>query len=176
MHPIFTIGHSNRPADAFIELLKESGVETLIDVRSIPRSRTNPQFNLDVLAGTLQRSDIAFEHIAVLGGRRYRRKDLPPSENSYWQVAAFQAYADHAQTAEFGEGLERLIELARRERVAIMCSEAVWWRCHRRIIADYLLVRGLDIRHILAPGNIKEATMTPGGVAQPDGTLRYPPA
>lgn len=155
-------------------LLREAGVTLLVDVRSIPRSRTTPQFNQDTLPDSLAALDIAYRHLPALGGRRHHPKGAPPSLNTYWRVAAFQAYADYAQTAAFLGGLDELRGLARDRRCAIMCAEAVWWRCHRRIITDYLLAGGTRVEHIMGPGKVVPATLTPGARVLADGTLRYP--
>ncbi|GLU34901.1 DUF488 domain-containing protein [Trinickia caryophylli] len=172
--PFFTIGHSTRTLPEFIELLKASDVRLLVDVRSIPRSRTNPQFNEDTLPEALVAAGIDYRHLIELGGRRSRMRDVAPSQNGYWTHQAFHNYADYATTQPFLHGLSVLRELGHRQRCAIMCSEAVWWRCHRRIIADYLLARGEKVWHILGAGHVTEATMTPGARAQPDETLAYP--
>jgi uncharacterized protein (DUF488 family) len=171
---VFTIGHSTRTIDELVSLLHEAGVTMLVDVRSIPRSRAMPQFNIDTLPAVLEATGIGYTHLRALGGRRHHRKGSPPSLNTYWRVPAFRNYADYAETPEFRAGLETLRELARDARCAIMCAEAVWWRCHRRIIADYLLASGDRVEHILGPGQIVPATITPGAIVLPTGTLRYP--
>src|ERR1035437_4160598 len=130
---VFTIGHSNRSIEEFIALLEEHAIELLADVRTVPRSRTNPQFNRDTLPGTLKRHGIEYVHLAALGGLRGRRKDQQPSPNTFWENASFRNYADYAETDPFRDGLTELIHFARTQRTAYMCSEAVWWRCHRRI-------------------------------------------
>jgi uncharacterized protein (DUF488 family) len=176
--PFFTIGHSTRPLPEFIGLLKDSEIETLVDVRSIPRSRTNPQFNQDTLPDSLAPSRIDYLHVAELGGRRGRRKveDALASKlkNDYWTHPAFRNYADYAMTAPFQAGLVVLRELGHRRRCAIMCSEAVWWRCHRRIITDYLLMHGETVWHIMDAQHVNAATMTPAAQAQANGLLAYP--
>ena len=139
---IFTIGHSTRPIAEFLALLQQVAVDTLVDVRSIPRSRTNPQFNVDALPDTLADAGISYRHLPALGGLRHRQKGAAPSLNTFWQVAAFRNYADYAATDAFRTGLDELRALACDNCCAIMCAEAVWWRCHRRIIADYLLAAG----------------------------------
>ena len=171
---IFTIGHSTRTVAAFVEMLREAGVTLVVDVRSIPRSRATPQFNGDTLPDSLAADGIAYRHLAALGGRRHHRKGTPPSPNTLWRVPAFRNYADYAETAEFRAGLDALRALARDARCAIMCAEAVWWRCHRRIIADYLLAGGTRVEHIMAPGRTVEAVLTAGARLQPGGTVRYP--
>ena len=171
---VFTIGHSTRTVDELVALLREAEIGMLVDVRSIPRSRAMPQFNIDTLPAALEAAGIRYTHLRALGGRRHHRKGSPPSLNTYWRVPAFRNYADYAETSEFRAGLEALRELTRDDRCAIMCAEAVWWRCHRRIIADYLLAAGERVEHIMGPGKIVPATMTPGAVVLPDGILRYP--
>ena len=159
-----------------VALLRQAGVELLIDVRTVPRSRTNPQFNADALPAALAAAGIGYRHIAALGGLRHRPKDAPPSPNVLWRNEAFQAYADYAMTEPFREGLAELRDLAGRQICAIMCAEAVWWRCHRRIIADHLLAAGEAVTHIMGPDKIEPAKLTPGAQALPDGTLLYPTA
>lgn len=173
-NPFFTIGHSTRQLSEFVDLLKRSEVKTLIDVRSIPRSRTNPQFNRDTLPDALAPEHIGYVHLAELGGRRSRLKQDAPSPNAYWTHPAFRNYADYAMGNAFQEGLSQLLALGHHDRCAIMCSEAVWWRCHRRIIADYLLLRGETVLHIMDAHHTTTATMTPDAQPQPDGTLIYP--
>lgn len=172
---IFTIGHSTRTLADFVALLRQVDVTLLVDVRSIPRSRTTPQFNKDTLSDSLAAENIGYRHLGALGGRRSRRKGTPPSVNGYWRVEAFRNYADYAETEEFRVGLTALRDLARGDRCAIMCAEAVWWRCHRRIITDYLLAGGTRVDHIMGLRNVTHATLTPGALVLADGTLRYPP-
>ena len=172
---IFTIGHSTRSTAEFVALLRQVDVTLVADVRSIPRSRAVPQFNADALPESLAAEGIGYRHLADLGGRRHHPRNAPPSLNTYWQVAAFRNYADYAATAPFRTGLEALLALAQDHRCAIMCSEAVWWRCHRRIIADYLLAGGTPVRHIMGTGKVVPATLTPGAQVLPGGVVRYPP-
>ena len=172
-NPFFTIGHSTRSADEFIALLKEAQVQVVVDVRTIPRSRRNPQFNKDVLPDTLQEHQIGYEHMIELGGRRGKQPLAEPSPNTFWTHESFRNYADYAMGEEFRAGLARLRDLGHRRRSAIMCAEAVWWRCHRRIITDYLLVAGESVLHILGPDKIEPAEMTAEARPQPDGTLIY---
>jgi uncharacterized protein (DUF488 family) len=172
--PFFTIGHSTRPLAEFIGLLRESDIEILIDVRSIPRSRTNPQFNLDTLPGSLGAEGVEYGHIAALGGRRGKSRVDRPSPNTYWTHPAFRNYADYALSEPFRKGLEELLDIGHARRCTIMCSEAVWWRCHRRIVADYLLARGETVLHIMGPHQVRPATLTPQALAQADGTVIYP--
>lgn len=171
---VFTIGHSTRTISQLVGLLRQVSVDLLVDVRSVPRSRTNPQFNTDALPGPLAAAGIGYRHIAALGGLRGRRKDAAASQNTLWVNNAFRNYADYAATGQFRSGLDELIELAPQHRCAIMCAEAVWWRCHRRIITDYLLVRGISVAHIMGPGKVDTARLTPGARPYSDGTVLYP--
>jgi len=175
-HPFFTIGHSTRAIADFVALLHESDVRLVVDVRTVPRSRTNPQYNRDTLPDALSGYQIGYEHIAALGGLRGRRADVPPQVNAFWTNDSFHNYADYAMGADFRSGLARLREIGHARRCAVMCAEAVWWRCHRRIIADYLIAAGESVLHILSAGNIKAAAMTPAARPGPEGTLVYPPA
>ncbi len=140
---------------------KESEIGMLVDVRSIPRSWTNPQFNLDTLLGA---QGVGYVHLEALGGRRGKGTTDHPSQNTYWTHPAFRNYADYALGEPFREGLEQLLDLGHARRCAIMCSEAVWWRCHRRIVADYLLARGETVLHIMGPRQVRPATLTPQSV------------
>jgi uncharacterized protein (DUF488 family) len=170
---VFTIGHSTRTLEELIALLRAAGITCLLDVRSIPRSRAFPQFNAEALAESLAAVGIDYLHLPALGGRRHRRRDAPPSPNRMWRNASFRAYADYAATEDFRAGLEELKARAARKAAAIMCAEALWWRCHRRIIADYLLAEGIQVEHILGAGRVERATLTPGVRRSPDGTLVY---
>jgi uncharacterized protein (DUF488 family) len=170
----FTIGHSTRTLDEFVALLQQSSVDLVVDVRSIPRSRTNPQFNRDSLPAALSQWQIGYEQLAELGGLRSRKRGMAPSPNGYWQVASFRNFADYALTPEFAAGLAQLRILGTRHHCAIMCAEAVWWRCHRRIIADYLLASGEQVFHILGRGHVDAASLTPGAVVRKDGAIVYP--
>jgi hypothetical protein len=171
---IFTIGHSTRAIADFVALLRQVDVDLLVDVRSIPRSRAAPQFNLDVLPVSLAAEGIGYQHLGALGGRRHHPKGAPPSANTFWRVLAFRNYADYAETDAFRAGFAELLALATTHRCAIMCAEAVWWRCHRRIIADYILAQGIPVEHIMALGTVTPATLTPGAVVRDDGAVRYP--
>ena len=154
--------------------MRESAVDVVIDVRSVPRSRTNPQFNQETLLGTLAPFQIGYEHIAELGGLRGKSRSAEPSPNTYWRVRGFRNYADYALTAPFATGLARLRERGVEQRCAVMCAEAVWWRCHRRIIADYLLAAGEQVMHILGKSHVDMASLTPGAIVRTDGTVGYP--
>ena len=170
---IFTIGHSTRLIEEFAGLLQSAGVQLVVDVRRIPRSRTNPQYNLDRLPAELVPWQIDHCYIAELGGRRSRANDVPDTVNAFWDNRSFHNYADYALSDDYAAGLEQLVRAARLRPTAIMCSEAVWWRCHRRIIADYLLHRGWQVCHIMGGNRIETARMTPG--AQQHGAhLVYP--
>jgi len=176
MPTIYTIGHSTHTIAEFVTWLQQVAVTLLIDVRSIPRSRTNPQFNADTLPGSLAAAGIVYRHLPALGGLRHRTKGAMPSPNNFWRVAAFRNYADYAATDAFRQGLEELRTLASDHCCAIMCAEAVWWRCHRRIIADYLLMEGIPVAHIMGINKIAPAKSTPGLQSLPGGKLVYPAA
>jgi uncharacterized protein (DUF488 family) len=173
-HPFFTIGHSTRPIGDFIEMLQRADVGNLIDVRTIPKSRTNPQYNNETLRESVGEVQISYEHIAELGGLRGRNKDIPPELNAFWQNESFHNYADYALSDAFARGLARLRALGAGQRCAIMCAEAVWWRCHRRIISDYLIAAGETVFHILGNDRTEGARLTPGCVRREDGSLVYP--
>ncbi len=142
---VYTIGHSTRPLDQFIAVLEAHGIKRLVDIRTVPRSRTNPQFNRDTLPQALAAHGIEYMHMQALGGLRHARKD---SLNTAWRNASFRGYADYMQTPEFAAALDELIILAREKPTAIMCAEAVEWRCHRSLVADALTARGIEVRHI----------------------------
>lgn len=172
--PVFTIGHSNRSIEDFIELLKAPRVERVVDIRKMPGSRANPQFNKDALAEALAPFQISYEHIATLGGLRGRAQRLPSEINGFWTNKSFHNYADYALSPPFHEGLDHLLDEGSKRRCAIMCSEAVWWRCHRRIVADYLIARGKSVFHIMGNDRLEPAELTRGGVVEPDCTIVYP--
>lgn len=155
--PIYTIGHSTRSIADFVELLNFAQVRMVADIRSVPRSRTNPQFNLDALPEALANHDIGHIHLAELGGLRGKSGTVSATVNGFWANRSFHNYADYALSDEFRSGLSRLMELCRDRRCAIMCAEAVWWRCHRRIVADYLICRGWPVFHLLAGARIEPA-------------------
>jgi uncharacterized protein (DUF488 family) len=171
---IYTIGHSNRELAEFIQLLEAWKIQSLADVRSIPFSRTNPQFNQDTLPQALIPFDIAYHHIPKLGGRRGRSKEVENSSNTGWEHQNFRNYADYALTNAFQEGLEELLALTSTHTTAYMCSEAVWWRCHRRIITDYLLARDIEIKHIMSLTKANPATLTPFAKIKSPTTIIYP--
>ena len=176
VHPFFTIGHSTRPVNEFVDLLEATQIACVVDVRSVPRSRTNPQYNCDILPETLAQFQIGYEHIAALGGLRARSQDVPPDVNAFWQNQSFHNFADYALSEEFRAGLAQLRALGQDQRCAIMCSEAVWWQCHRRIIADYLIATGESVFHILAGQRIEPARITGAAQILSDGSLTYPAA
>ena len=170
---IFTIGHSTRPLVELIGLLQEAEANLLVDVRSVPRSRTNPQFNIDVLPESLAAVGIGYHHLAALGGLRHRRKSAMPSPNTLWRNTSFRNYADYAATDAFRLGLDELRALNRDNCCVIMCAEVVWWRCHRRMITDYLLATGTPVAHIMGRGKIVPAKLTPGVRSSTGGVLVY---
>lgn len=172
--PFFTIGHSNRGIGIFTDLLREAKIELLVDVRKMPMSRFNPQFNRDVLPASLSAFQITYEHIAALGGLRGKERGLPADVNGLWENRSFHNYADYALSEPFHAGLERLLAEGTERRSAIMCSEAVWWRCHRRIIADYLIAAGKEVFHIMGKDDLEPAHLTPGAVVRGGGTIVYP--
>ena len=173
-HPSFTIGHATRPIEQFIELLQASSVTFVADVRTVPRSRTNPQYNREVLPHSLAAVSIGYEHIASLGGLRSRKREVPREVNAFWQNGSFHNYADHAMGTAFHEGLVHLRQLGQVQRCAIMCAETVWWRCHRRIVADYLILAGRSVFHLMGQGRVEPAKMNPAAHPTGDG-LTYPP-
>jgi len=174
-HPFHTIGHSTRTIEDFVALLREAEIGLVVDVRTVPRSRTNPQYNRDALPGALAPVGIGYEHVAALGGLRGRKREVPADVNGFWENASFHNYADYAMGEDFSHGLARLRELGAARRCAIMCAEAVWWRCHRRIISDYLLAAGETVLHILGPGHIEPARLTEAAQRDSAGHLVYPP-
>jgi uncharacterized protein (DUF488 family) len=173
-YPFFTIGHSTRPIATFVDLLTQVEVHLVVDVRTVPRSRTNPQYNSEILSKTLSQCQIEYEHIAALGGLRGRRRDVSPNVNAFWENQSFHNYADYAMSEDFHSGLIRLRDLGHAKKCAVMCAEAVWWRCHRRIIADYLIAAGETVLHILGHNHIEQAHMTDAAKRGPVGTLTYP--
>lgn len=168
---VFTIGHSTHPIDEFVTLLHAQEVKTLVDVRTIAKSRHNPQFNEESLTQNLPVQGVRYERMRSLGGLRKARADSP---NGGWRNASFQGYADYMQTDEFGAAVDELVRLARESDTAIMCAEAVPWRCHRSLVGDALLVRGIEVLDIMPAGPTRPHTLTP--FARVDGTrITYPP-
>jgi uncharacterized protein (DUF488 family) len=155
---VYTVGHSTRPLEEFVSLLRAHGVTLLVDVRTVPRSRHNPQFNQETLPQSLAVAGIQYRHMAGLGGLRHTRADSP---NHGWRNASFRGFADYMQSDEFAENIETLLEMAVREQIAVMCAEVVPWRCHRSLIADALLVRGARVAHIMGKDAPKIHELTP---------------
>ncbi len=173
MRPFFTVGHSNRALEELVALLVPNSIAAIVDVRKFPMSHTHPQFNSENLAPALAAHGIGYHHIEPLGGRRGRSRDVEPGVNGFWENQSFHNYADYAMTPAFRAAFDELIALGREKRCAVMCSEAVWWRCHRRIITDYLLAAGEDVFHIVSGDVAEPATITPEAVARA-GHLEYP--
>jgi uncharacterized protein (DUF488 family) len=168
---VCTIGHSNRTIEEFIDLLRQNEVQVLLDIRTVPKSRHNPQFGQDQLPQSLQAAGIAYRQMPGLGGLRRPLKESP---NSGWRNTSFRGYADYMQTPEFANNVEAVIGLAGDTRCVLMCAESVPWRCHRSLVADALLVRGIPVEHIINPGRRKPAALTP--FAKVEGTkITYPP-
>ena len=173
--PIFTIGHSTRPLEDFLGLLAQSNIECIVDVRRLPGSRAYPQYDADALRASLQDAGIQYWHLTALAGLR-RNSEVPKEfESTFWTNASFRRYAAFTHTTEFAEGLRALERQAASQRCALMCAEAVWWRCHRRIIADYLIARGHRVLNIMGPGKVLAAELTSGADII-DGAPCYPPA
>ena len=167
---VCTIGHSNRPIDVFLDLLATNEIECVVDIRTVPKSRHNPQFGQDQLPQSLAAAGIGYRYVQELGGLRHAR---PNSPNSGWRNKSFRGYADHMQSEEFASGMEQLVELVQGQRCVLMCAEAVPWRCHRSMVGDALLVRGYAVEHIIGPRGRKRHTLTPFAVV--DGlTITYP--
>jgi uncharacterized protein (DUF488 family) len=168
-----TIGHSTRSFDELLDLLKTNGIKCLADIRTIPRSRTNPQFNMDTLSEMLEKNGINYVHLKELGGLRRPKKD---SLNKGWRNDSFRGFADYMQTKDFERAIEQLIELARKQnegKLAFMCAESLPWRCHRSLISDYLVSKGFKVRHIIGKASPKEHKMTPFAKLR-EGKLCYP--
>lgn len=173
MQAIYTVGHSTRTIEEFVELLRCGSVRHVVDVRSIPRSRTNPQYNFDVFPDTLSTWQIGYTLIPELGGRRNRQKLVEADVNGFWKNQSFHNYADYAMSDTFRAGLDQLLILSAETPCAIMCSEAVWWRCHRRIIADYLLIEGQTVYHLMGRDRVDLAKSTLGIMIDRD-FITYP--
>jgi uncharacterized protein (DUF488 family) len=169
MMKIWTVGHSTRSGEEFVQILRAHEVEVLVDVRTYPGSRRYPQFNKAELADSLNKNRIEYKHEPRLGGRRTPR---PDSHNTAWRNAQFRGYADHMETEEFKNGVRELLELASSKRVAVMCAEAVWWRCHRSLIADYLKAAGHEVIHIIDEQKTEEHPFT-SAARVIDGRLSY---
>lgn len=171
----FTVGHSNQPVERFLELLTFAEISLIVDVRRLPGSTRFPQFNEDTLRQTLNASKIGYERVEALTGRRNKSKTVPDRVNGAWENQSFHNYADYALSSEFEGGLHRIEQLANTHTVALMCSESVWWRCHRRIISDWLLSRGHQVTHIMSGPSLVEAGLTPFAEIR-DGRVEYPAA
>lgn len=170
---IFTIGHSSRQLAAFFALLDESKIECVVDVRRLPGSRSFPQYNADELAASLAARSIDYWHLDALCGRRSARELEGAAPEAFWSNASFARYAAYARSDAFAEGMRGLMQRAQRQRCVVMCSEAVWWRCHRRIISDHLLALGVSVCHIMGPGKVVAATLTRGAQV-PNAKVIYP--
>ena len=171
--PIFTVGHSTRTIAEFVDLLRAGAVQLVVDIRTVPRSRRNPDYNLDALADQLAPWQIGHLRIEELGGLRGKSRDVPPEVNGFWTNQSFHNYADYALSDEYRAGLAQLQDVSRDRRTAIMCAESVWWRCHRRIVADYLLNDGREVFHLMGDSRVDPAKMTPAAQPHADG-LHYP--
>lgn len=167
---VLTIGHSTRTLEEFIALLEAHAVSCVVDVRTVPRSRYNPQFNQDTLPGALKEAGVGYVHLPGLGGLRHTQHD---SLNMGWRNTSFRGYADYMQTTEFKQSLEELVQLAKQDRIALMCAEAVPWRCHRLLIADALLVRGIRVENIISLTCRQVHILTPFAKVQ-GTTITYP--
>ena len=171
---VLTVGHANRELNELIELLTDTGTEAVVDVRKLPGSNKYPWFNADTLETDLAEAGIELRRLEGLTGRRPVSRTVPFETNAWWQNRSFHNYADHCLSEEFHTDLDILIEWSTTQRCVLMCSEAVWWRCHRRIIADQLLARGLAVSHILGAGHVDAAKLSEGARLGDDGNLTYP--
>jgi uncharacterized protein (DUF488 family) len=172
-YPFFTIGHSTLPISEFVDLLNIAQVAFVVDVRTMPRSRTNPQYNFDTLPQNLSPFQIGYEHIVELGGLRGKMQGISPIVNAFWTNKSFHNYADYALSEAFHFGFARLRALGHERRCTLMCAEAVWWRCHRRLITDYLIAAGETVFHILGK-RMDPARITAAAERGPTGLLTYP--
>ena len=167
---VWTVGHSAHPLDAFVALLIAHDITRVVDIRTVPKSRRHPQFNSEALARSLPDRGVAYAHLPHLGGWRRAEADSP---NDAWRNLSFRGYADYAMSAEFADGLAELRGMAAERRTAMMCSEALWWRCHRRLVADRLLVAGDCVWHIGADGRVTAHQLTSFAIVEPDGLITY---
>lgn len=172
---ILTIGHSTRPIEEFIGLLQASSIQCVVDVRRLPGSNAYPQFNADALQQSLADAGIEYWHLTAIAGRRRAREVPASAESTFWTNASFRRYAAYAHTPEFHEGLRELELRAAQQACVVMCAEAVWWRCHRRIISDYLIADGIRVLHIMGASKVEVATLTKGACVV-DGQPIYPPS
>jgi uncharacterized protein (DUF488 family) len=168
---LLTIGHSNHPLARFLALLNQHEVEALVDIRRFPGSRKHPHFNRDSLPAALQQSGVEYHWLEALGGRRHRQQSESP--NRGLENQGFRNYADYMLTDEFREGVEQLLDVARRKRTAIMCAEGLFWQCHRRLVSDFLMANGVTVQHIMPGGELRPHTLTPGAVVE-GGRVTYP--
>lgn len=174
--PILTIGHSTRSLEELIELLTGAGATAVIDVRAFPRSRRHPQFNIDTMPGVLAVAGIAYTHLPALGGRRPKQPGVDPALNGSWRNQSFHNYADYALSRPFADALAAVRERARETRPTLLCAEALWQNCHRRLISDHLIAAGEGVFHILGKDRIEPAMLDPAAVVGPAGAVTYPPA
>lgn len=174
MAAIFTLGHSNRTLAEFLELLAENNIQHLVDVRKLPGSTKYPQFNADALEVALAGHGVGMHRLENLTGRRPVSKTVPLEVNAWWKVRSFHNYADHALSDGFGAALAALRSLGGQGATAVMCAEAVWWRCHRRLIADHLLAHQDQVLHIMGPGKVQAAELSAGAVVDGDAGVTYP--
>ncbi|MBZ9891503.1 DUF488 domain-containing protein [Mesorhizobium sp. BR1-1-3] len=172
----YSIGHSTRSFRQFAAILERASIDLIADVRAFPRSRRNPEYNIDILPITLGAYSISYEYFADLGGRRQWQVDVPDCCNALWRNRSFHNYADYALSDAFQDSLDALISRGSTNKLAVMCSEAVWWRCHRRIIADHLISRGHAVCHLMGLGQMSRATLTAGAVVIEHGRVVYPPS
>lgn len=173
-HAFYTVGHSTRTMAEFVELLAGAEVRRVVDIRTVPRSRTNPQYNTEGLAEQLAPFNIGYQLLAGLGGLRNKSKTVLPEINGFWHNQSFHNYADYALSDEFQTALTQLIAMGQQQRCAIMCAEAVWWRCHRRIVADHLIAHGYPVFHLMGKHRIDKAELTKGAIIQASATVTYP--
>jgi uncharacterized protein (DUF488 family) len=173
--PFFTIGHSDRSLAEFVELLRRSAIQMVVDVRRLPGSNRFPQFNQDSLAASLAEEEIGYSWLDGLTGRRPKSKSVPAETNAWWENQSFHNYADYALSDDFRKAIMDLREQGHTRQLAVMCSEAVWWRCHRRIIADYLLAADEQVLHIMGGDRVDPAELSSGAVVQDDLGITYPP-
>ena len=174
--PIFTIGHSTRPIPEFLDLLRAGPADFVVDIRTVPKSRHNPQYNEAVLGEELAPFQVGYSRIAELGGLRGKAHDVAPSVNALWRNRSFHNYADYALSDEFAAALDQLLALSAERPTAIMCAEAVWWRCHRRIVADYLIARGREVFHLMGDRRVDPASLTPGARVEGEAIVYPPPS
>lgn len=172
MANLFTVGHSTHPLAEFLDMLGDNGVEHLVDVRKLPGSRRFPHFDQDALRDSRAGAGIGYDWVEPLTGRRKVSTTVPFEVNAFWNNRSFHNYADHALSEEFVSAVETLVDAPR--ATVLLCSEAVWWRCHRRIITDHLLARGVEVTHIMGPSQTQAATLTAGAVVGPDHQVTYP--